>query len=343
MTTAPPVFLFDHDEMTTLFPNSSVNMTMVRGSPSALKIASDIVIKTTLIIIMAGMGSTIEIKPLLQHLRRPVGIAIGMLSQFIVLPAVTFGLAHALQMSTFPALGMLVMASCPGGSTSNVFSYWMDGDVPLSVAMTATSTIVATGMMPLNLFIYSRSWTDETLVIPYVNIAISFVMTITPAAVGMFFRWKWPKLADMVVKCGSVAGAIAVVLTLTLMSVMYPFMYRASWSIYLGAFLLPTVGFLFGYLVATLFRMDTSRRITVSLETGIQNFPLCMTLLTLTFDKSMFALISLFPLMYGVTCILCSILFLFLYKICVFIVKWNDKRGFYTVAKSETEVKEQKA
>ncbi|OWF34599.1 Ileal sodium/bile acid cotransporter [Mizuhopecten yessoensis] len=200
MTTPGLDLLFGYYELTTPSPNSSANLTMVPPSPSALKIASDVVIKTTLIIIMAGMGSTIEIKPLLQHLRRPVGIAIGMLSQFIVLPAVTFGLAHALQMSTYPALGMLVIGSCPGGSTSNVFSYWMDGDVPLSVAMTATSTVMAMGMMPLNLFIYSRSWTDEALVIPYVNIAISFVMTITPAAVGMFFRWKWPKVADVIVK-----------------------------------------------------------------------------------------------------------------------------------------------
>ncbi|XP_033750416.1 ileal sodium/bile acid cotransporter-like [Pecten maximus] len=343
MTTPEQAFLFSHNEMTTMFPNSSANLTTVPpSSPSALKTASDVVIKSTLIIIMAGMGSTIEIKPLLQHIRKPVGIAIGMFSQFIVLPAVTFGLAHALQMSTYPALGMLVMASCPGGSTSNVFSYWMDGDVPLSVAMTATSTVMAMGMMPLNLFIYSRSWTDQALVIPYVNIAISFVMTITPAAVGMFIRWKWPKLADIVVKCGSIAGAIAEVLTLTLMSVMYPFMYRTSWNIYLGALLLPTVGFLFGYMVATIFRMDKSRRITVSLETGIQNFPLCMTLLTLTFDRSMFGLISLFPLMYGVTCIVCSIIFLFLYKIFVYMKNRNDKHGFDAVAKSEMEVNGQK-
>ncbi|XP_069138615.1 ileal sodium/bile acid cotransporter-like [Argopecten irradians] len=342
MTTSS-VDVFDHDVMTTIFPNASANLTAVSPpSSSALKIASDVVIKTTLIIIMAGMGSTIEIKPLLQHLRKPVGIAIGMLSQFIVLPAVTFGLAHALQLSTYPALGMLVMASCPGGSTSNVFSYWMDGDVPLSVAMTAASTVIAMGMMPLNLFIYSRSWTDQSLVIPYVNIAISFVMTITPATVGILIRWKWPKLADVIVKCGSIAGAIAVVLTLTLMSVMYPFMYRASWEIYLGALLLPIVGFTFGFIVATIFRMDKSRRITVSLETGIQNFPLCMTLLTLTFDRSMFALISLFPLMYGVTCILCSVLFLFLYKIFVYIKEKMDKHGFDTIATSEGKINGQR-
>lgn len=108
------------------------NMTQqISAKPSVLRLTADIVIKATLIIIMLGMGSTIEIKLLIQHLKRPTGIAIGMLSQFIILPLVTFGFAHALQLPPLPALGMLVVSCCPGGSTSNVFSYWVDGDVPL--------------------------------------------------------------------------------------------------------------------------------------------------------------------------------------------------------------------
>ena len=111
--------------------NISSNVTMVTKGPSALKIAFDVVITTTLILIMLGMGSTVEIKALVKHLRRPIGAAIGMLSQFIVLPLATFGFAHALQMEPLAAIGMLVMGCCPGGSTSNVFTYWSDGDVPL--------------------------------------------------------------------------------------------------------------------------------------------------------------------------------------------------------------------
>ena len=111
--------------------NVTANVSMVAQGPSALKIASDVVITTTLILIMLGMGSTIEIKELIKHLRRPIGAGIGMLAQFIVLPLATFGFAHALQMEPLAAIGMLVMGCCPGGSTSNVFTYWSDGDVPL--------------------------------------------------------------------------------------------------------------------------------------------------------------------------------------------------------------------
>lgn len=112
--------------------NTAMNATQLGSSTSnALKIASDVSITGTLIIIMLGMGSTIEIHSLIKHLRRPIGIGIGMLSQFIVLPAVTFGLAHALQLPPLAAIGMLVVGCCPGGSTTNIFSYWTDGDVPL--------------------------------------------------------------------------------------------------------------------------------------------------------------------------------------------------------------------
>lgn len=107
------------------------NTTFSSKGPSTLKTVSDVVITTALVIIMLGMGCTIECFKLLEHLRRPVGAAIGMLAQFIVLPLVTFGFAHALQLEPIAAVGMLVMGCCPGGSTSNMFSYWADGDVPL--------------------------------------------------------------------------------------------------------------------------------------------------------------------------------------------------------------------
>lgn len=99
------------------------------------------------------------------------------------------------------------------------------------------------------------------------------------------------------------------------MSLLYPFMYKATWKIYIGAILLPFVGFIFGYFVASVCRMESFRRRTVALETGIQNFPLCMTLLSLSFSREVFAEISLFPLLYGVTCIVASVIFAVIYRI----------------------------
>ncbi|KAH3839318.1 ileal sodium/bile acid cotransporter-like [Dreissena polymorpha] len=283
--------------------------------PNTLKTVSDVVLTTTLVIIMLGMGCTIELGKLLKYMRRPVAPAIGMLAQFVVLPLVTFGFAHALQLTEEAAIGMLVMGTCPGGATSNMFSYWADGDVPLSLTMTTLATMLALGMMPLNVWIYSRSWTSERLVIPYVNIVISLASTVAPAAVGIFIRWRWEKLAIKMVQVGSICGALAVVLTMTLMSLLYPFMYRSSWKIYVGAFWLPFLGFAFGYVVAKIFRMNASHARTVALETGIQNFPLCMTLISLSFPKHIIPKIALFPLLYGVFVLTNSCLFVLGYHI----------------------------
>lgn len=72
--------------------------------------------------------------------------------------------------------------------------------ITYSLTMTTISTVLALGMMPLNIWLYSRSWTDEKLVIPYTSILISLAMTVSPAAVGIFIRWKWEKLAMHIIK-----------------------------------------------------------------------------------------------------------------------------------------------
>lgn len=100
-------------------------------NPSTLDKVSEILITAGLIVIMFGMGGTVETLKLWQHLRRPVGPSVGMLCQFGLLPLSMFGIAHALQLDQFYAVGLVVMSSTPGGGLSNMFTYWADGDVPL--------------------------------------------------------------------------------------------------------------------------------------------------------------------------------------------------------------------
>lgn len=82
-------------------------------------------------IIMMSLGCTMEFGVLKQHIKKPLSAIIGMILQFIVYPAVVFGLVHILQVKTSDALGMLLIATCPGGSFSNLITYWSDGDVVL--------------------------------------------------------------------------------------------------------------------------------------------------------------------------------------------------------------------
>ena len=82
-------------------------------------------------ITMCALGCTMERKTLKDNLRRPTGILIGLVCQFIAFPAVTFGLAHALQLSKWNAIGMILLGTSPGGSASNLFTYYCQGEVTL--------------------------------------------------------------------------------------------------------------------------------------------------------------------------------------------------------------------
>nr|KAG5707883.1 hypothetical protein BaRGS_031614 [Batillaria attramentaria] len=116
---------------------------------------------------MFGVGCHIDLADLWAHLRRPFGIVIGILAQFGLLPLAAYGTGHALQLPPLQALGMLVMSCCPGGSTSNLFTYWVDGDVSLSVSMTTVNTALSAGMLPFNLWLYGRQWSGTKAAIPY--------------------------------------------------------------------------------------------------------------------------------------------------------------------------------
>ncbi|XP_070542075.1 ileal sodium/bile acid cotransporter-like [Ptychodera flava] len=240
-----------------------------------------------LIFIILGMGATITMKDLWSNIRRPYGIIIGAVSQFLVMPLCGFAMAHATNMSPSYAIGTLIVCCCPGGTLSNIFTYWADGDVALSICMTSISTLLAIGMMPLCLFIYSRSWTDPGgAVIPYVNIIISLVSVVVPAAIGCLCKYKLPKVAKYVIKVSSIIGGLGILSSLVMVILRRTMRFDMSWKVWLAASTLPMGGFCFGYILSSIFRLDATKRRTVALETGLQNVILALSLITLSYPNS---------------------------------------------------------
>ena len=82
-------------------------------------------------VVMASLGCTIKLDVLKSHFRRPVGLVTGLVCQFIIYPAITFGLAHALKLEKWLAIGMILLGTAPGGHISNILTYYCDGDVTL--------------------------------------------------------------------------------------------------------------------------------------------------------------------------------------------------------------------
>lgn len=96
-----------------------------------LSVVLSVVLTVMLAMVMFSMGCTVELPKLLAHLRRPWGIAIGFLCQFGIMPFTAFALSLAFNVLPVQAIVIIIMGCCPGGSSSNIIAYWLDGDMDL--------------------------------------------------------------------------------------------------------------------------------------------------------------------------------------------------------------------
>ncbi|XP_033626717.1 ileal sodium/bile acid cotransporter-like [Asterias rubens] len=308
--------------------NGTNSTLMIDESPPQyiqdLKMANKVILTSLLAFIMVAMGCVITPDDLKRVLRRPFGVFIGFCSQFIVLPLSGFGLAHALSLKPGYALGVLVTVTCPGGVTSNLYTFWSNGDVCLSITMTAFSTIVAMGMMPLNLFIYSRSWTNDGAIIPYNSIIISLVLILVPVLIGMLIKYKKPSWCPIITKLGSIFGLLAIAINIILNGIINPSMFFSPWQLWFASFILPLLGYGFGYLLAFILRRPHIECRTICFETGAQNIGLALTLILVTFaDGDLFQDMLVFPSLYGPFLILHACLIVVIYLIWQ---KWHGRQ-----------------
>lgn len=269
------------------------------------------------IIIMIGMGCSIDIKDCWTHLRRPWGVSVGVVCQFLVMPCIALGLGVAFvrsgEITEYQALIVLLMGCSPGGSLSNIMSIWIEGDVNLSVAMTLTSTLLSLGMIPLLLLIMKPAITSQGVDIPFVQILITLVVLLAPIAVGIViahFRKNW---ADKLQRICGILGVAAIIANLVLALVMYPkALSSAGWALWLIGALIPLVGAFCGYSITFLVGKIPSLRKagtfghkqyrTVALETGAQNLRLANTIVQVTFIDcpSVIEQMLFFPLIYAI-------------------------------------------
>ncbi|XP_044523115.1 ileal sodium/bile acid cotransporter [Gracilinanus agilis] len=312
-------------DSTDCFPNA----TICTGT-SCVLIDSDfnrtlsVVLSTVLTILLAlvmfSMGCNVEIMKFLNNLKRPWGIFVGFLCQFGIMPLMGFILSVAFNILPIQAVGVLIMGCCPGGTASNILAYWCDGDMDLSISMTTCSTLLALGMMPLCLFLYTKMWIDTgTIKIPYDSLGISLVALIIPISAGIYVNHKWPEKAKAILKIGSITGVILIVV----IAVTGGILYQGSWTInpklWIIGTIFPMAGYLLGFFLGRIAGLSWHRCRTVALETGMQNTQLCSTIVQLSFSPEELDLMFTFPLIYSIFQFVMAGLFIgsyYLYKKC---------------------------
>ncbi|XP_027019160.1 sodium/bile acid cotransporter 4 [Tachysurus fulvidraco] len=270
---------------------------------SPLSHGMNVVVGFILCFTMLGLGCTVDLSHIGEHVRRPVGVLLAAICQFAIMPLVAFLLALAFSLDDVAAVAVLLCGCCPGGNLSNLMTLLINGEMNLSVIMTISSTVLALLLMPLCLWLYSRAWIDTPVVqlLPLGAVTLTVCSTLIPIGLGVALRSRYPRTADIVLKVSLWLMLITLVLLFIMTGVMLGPELLATMppAVYVVAVLMPMSGYAAGYGLAMAFSLPPNSCRTVSLETGCQNVQLCTAILKLTFPPQLMGAMYMFPLLYA--------------------------------------------
>ncbi|MBS3911562.1 MAG: bile acid:sodium symporter [Hydrogenophaga sp.] len=261
-----------------------------------------------MMLIMLGMGASLTFKDFRIAFRKPKGILIGLVCQYGIMPFVAYTLALLLGLAPALAIGLILMGCMPGGTTSNIFAYFSKGTLALSIMMTICSTLVAVAVVPLLLAFYSGlKDLPAEFTVPAGNVAQVLVVLIVPTLIGIVLRkWK-PNVGATIELIGGLLGVFVILfLIVTWVPRNHMLLATTPREVYVAAVGLGIVGMLLGFGLSRLFRQDPVRSRTIALETGIQNGPLAVLIVLLTFAGEKQQQVLLIPVLYSLFIVLTS-------------------------------------
>jgi BASS family bile acid:Na+ symporter len=294
------------------------------AKPEQMKL--DLIFKICIILmlffVMVGMGMTLTVKEFALIFIKPRGIILGEILQFGLMPFLAMCLGRLLgfyEQYPFIFVGMILITAIPGGVTSNLMTYYAKGDLALSISLTSFSTVMSIVFTPLLLALYCADLPEITIPVKIVVQTI-LVLVIIPLVVGMAIRGKWQPLAEKATPFFSALGIIALLFLIItgILSNLHAFAdtARYGFKFYTTIFSLTMLGMLFGIVFSKLVRINNYQTRAISLETGLRNSALAMTIALLLQDamgdfySSMFVTSGLF----GLVMYLAGVISIFLYK-----------------------------
>ncbi|MFN3501969.1 bile acid:sodium symporter family protein [Allorhizobium sp. NPDC080224] len=261
-----------------------------------------------MMVIMLGMGASMTWRDFFIAFRKPKGILIGLLSQYLIMPFLGYALALALGLPAGMAAGLILIACMPGGTTSNIFAYFSKGVLALSIMMTTVSTLVAVVTVPFLLSFYSGlAGLGGEYVIPAGNVAQVLVVLLVPTVLGMFLRKMNANVGATIEMIGSLLGVVVILFLIgSWVPRNYQMLLDTPFPVYIAAVGIGLTGMLLGYWLARALRQDSNRARTISLETGIQNGPLAALIVTLSFTGIQQQEVLFIPILYSLFIVITS-------------------------------------
>ncbi|CDQ38686.1 MULTISPECIES: bile acid:sodium symporter family protein [Virgibacillus] len=227
-------------------------------------------------IVMFGMGMNMKPVDLKLVLTKPIPVLIGVLIQFSIMPLIAYGIATLLQLPPMLAAGIILVGCVPGGTASNVMVYLAKGNVALSIAMTSFSTLLSPMLTPLLLYLLAGQWMPVN---PFAMFLSIIQVIIIPIALGIIIQKFLPNIVEKssqalpFISVIAISGVVAAVVSGNTENIA-----ASGILIFLTVIIHNLSGLLLGYVIAMALRLDADMRRAISIEVGIQNAGLGVSL-----------------------------------------------------------------
>lgn len=233
-------------------------------------------------IVMLGMGMTIKPSDFKLVFKEPRSVIIGVILQFTIMPTLAYTIAKIFNLPAELAIGVILVGCCPGGTSSNVMSYLANANVALSVAITSVSTLLAPFVTPALIYLFAHEW----LHVSFLSMLWSVIQVVLlPIIIGFLLQLASKKVTREATKILPIISVVAISLILAaVVGGSKSQILKTGFLIFIVVILHNVVGYLLGYVLAHVFKLDRRDKKAVSIEVGMQNSGLAVSLATVNFS-----------------------------------------------------------
>ena len=234
-----------------------------------------------LMVVMLGMGLTLKSEDFILVLSHPKEIVCGAITQYLIMPLLAFCLSYLFHLDSALAAGVILVGTCPGGTASNVITYLSKGDVALSVCMTSVNTLLSPILTPLITYLMLKATVETNIMTMFIGI-INVILL--PIIFGIIINKFLPNFTKKITKILPGISVLAISLIIaSIVSHNTEKILSAGAIILLVVILHNTLGYMFGFVIAKLLKLNNAKTKAFSIEIGMQNSGLASSLAGKTF------------------------------------------------------------
>ena len=220
-------------------------------------------------LVMFGMGITLTFNDFGEVAKHPKSVFIGVVGQFVIMPSIAFVLAKIFDLPPDLAVGVILVGSCPGGTSSNVMTYLAKGNTALSVACTTISTLLSPLLTPAIFYVLASQWLDIDASAMFLSV---LKMVLFPIFLGLVVRTLFKKVIEQASLTMPLVSVISIVLILAaVVAVSKDKIVESGLLIFSVVVLHNSLGYLIGFFAAKLFKLNVVDSKAIAIEVGMQN------------------------------------------------------------------------